>query len=71
MLKYFNFEPSFKLAMQEIGSLNPLVVSGMCDPNKSPARHHRSLKLDSNLNYLNIDQLLLLQGSEFGYSESD
>ena len=33
--------------MQEIRCSNPLVVTGICDPNKSRARHHRSLKLGS------------------------
>ena len=28
--------------MQEIRSSNPPVVTGICDPNKSGARHHRS-----------------------------
>ena len=27
--------------MQEIRSSNPPVVTGICDPNKSRARHHR------------------------------
>ena len=31
--------------MRNIVSSNPLVVTGICDPNKSRARHHRSLKL--------------------------
>ena len=39
--------------MQEILSSNPPVVTGICDPNKSRARHHRSLKLGSKLKYLN------------------
>ena len=30
--------------MQEIRSSNPPVVTGICDPNKSRARHYRSLK---------------------------
>ena len=30
------------------------MVTGICDPNKSRARHHRSLKLGSKLKYLNI-----------------
>ena len=38
--------------MQEIRSSNPLVVTAICDPNKTRARHHRSLKLGSKLKYL-------------------
>ena len=35
--------------MQKIHSLNPPVVAGICDPNKSQAWHHHSLKIpDSN-----------------------
>ena len=30
--------------MQEIGSSNPPVVSGICDPSKAWAQHHRSKK---------------------------
>ena len=33
-------------AMQKICSSNAPVVTGICIPNKSGARHHRSLKLD-------------------------
>ena len=29
--------------MQEIRSSNPPVVTGICDPNKSRARHHRNI----------------------------
>ena len=36
--------------MQEICSPNPLVVTGLCDSNKSRARHHRTLKFGSKLN---------------------
>ena len=43
--------------MREIHSSNPPVVTGICDPNKSQARHHRSLKLGSKLKYLNINTL--------------
>ena len=39
--------------MQEIRSSNSPVVAGICDPNKSRARHHHSLKLGSKLKYLN------------------
>ena len=45
--------------MQEIRSSSPPVVTGICDPNKSRARHHRSLKLGSKL-YLNINRLFVL-----------
>ena len=38
--------------MQDIRSPNPPVVTGICDPNESPARHHCSLKLGSKLKYL-------------------
>ena len=37
---------------------------------KSWAQHHRSVKLGSKLKYLDLNQLLQLQGIEFGYSES-
>ena len=40
--------------MREICSSKPPVVTGICDPNKSQARHHRSLKLSSKLKYLSI-----------------
>ena len=56
--------------MQEIYISNPAVVTGICNPSKPQAWHHLSLKLGSNLKYLNINQLLLLQGSKFGSSES-
>ena len=32
-----------------------LVVTGICDPSKSWARHHRSVKLGSKLKYLNYE----------------
>ena len=32
--------------MQQIGSSNPPMVTGICDPNKSRARHRRSLKVE-------------------------
>ena len=35
--------------MQEIRSSNPPVVTGICDPNKSRVRNHRSLKLASKI----------------------
>ena len=44
--------------MQEIRSSNPPVVTGICDPNKSRARHHRSLKLGLKLKYLNLHGVL-------------
>ena len=43
--------------MQEIGSSNPPVVTGSCDPNKYRARLYRSLKLGSKLKYLNKKSL--------------
>ena len=46
--------------MQDIRSSNPPVVTGICDPNKSRARYHRSLKLGSKLKYLNyLPQILV------------
>ena len=39
--------------MQEISSSNSLLVTGICDPNKSQARHRRSLKLGLKLTYVN------------------
>ena len=39
--------------MLKICSSNPPVVTGICDPHKSRARHHCSLKLGSKLKYLN------------------
>ena len=44
--------------MQEIRSSNSPVVTAICDPNKSRAWHHSSLKPGSKIKYLNIDQLL-------------
>ena len=44
--------------MQGIPSLNPPVVTGICDPNKSRARHHRSLKLASKSKHLNIKRIV-------------
>ena len=38
--------------MQEIHRSNPLVVTGICDPNKSWAQYH-ILKLGSKLKYPN------------------
>ena len=40
--------------MQKIHSSNPTVVTGICDPNKSQAQHHHSLKLGLKLKDLNI-----------------
>ena len=40
--------------MQEICSSKPPVITGICDPNKSQARHHRSLKIGSKLTYITI-----------------
>ena len=39
--------------MQDIRSSDPPVVTGICDLNKSRARHHHNLKLGSKLRYLN------------------
>ena len=46
MLRYFNFNHrnfNFLHRMQEVRSSKPTVVTGICDPSKSRARHHRSL----------------------------
>ena len=43
--------------MQEICSPNPPVLTGICDLNKSRARHHRSLKLGSKLKYFNHNMM--------------
>ena len=49
--------------MQEIRSLNPPVVTGICDPNKSRTRHRCSLKLGSKLKYLkNFIEITLRHG---------
>ena len=45
--------------MQEIRSSNAPVVTGICDPNESGVRLHRSLKLGSKLKYLNIFLLIV------------
>ena len=42
------------MADSENTNLIPPVVTGICDPNQSQVRHHRSLKLCSKLKYLNI-----------------
>ena len=47
--------------MQQIRRSNRSVVTGICDPNKSQARHHRSLELDSNLKYLKIIFKIILK----------
>ena len=39
--------------MQEIHRSNPPVVTGICDPNKSWAQQHHSLKLGPKLKYPN------------------
>ena len=46
--------------MQEILSSSPPMVTVICDPNKSRARHHRSIKLGSKLNYLNKKVVFML-----------
>ena len=56
------------LRMQENGSSNPPVVTGICDLNKSRARHRSSLKLGSRLKYLN---LLLLPAKTSGKLKSN
>ena len=38
---------------------NTHVVTGICGPSKSRARHDQSFKLDLKLKYLKSDQLLL------------
>ena len=74
MLRYFNFEPSFKLrwcrAQDLFGSQIPATTGGF-ELRVSCIQTSRiqSLKFGSTLIYLNTDQLLLSQGSEFGYSE--
>ena len=40
--------------MQEIRSSNPPMVTEICDPSKSRARHHLSLKIGPKLKYLNF-----------------
>ena len=45
--------------MQEIRSSNPPVVTGIFDPNKSRARHHRRIKLDVK-RYLSVDAITKL-----------
>ena len=40
--------------MQDICSSNPPTVNRICDPNKSWAQHHCSLKLGLKLKYLNL-----------------
>ena len=57
------------LRMQENGSSNPPVVTGICDLNKSRARHRSSLKLGSRLKYLNL--LLLLPAKTSGKLKSN
>ena len=52
--------------MKEMGSSNPPVVTGICGPNKSRARHHRSLKLGSKLKYLPWRSSDTSQGGKFG-----
>ena len=47
-------------------SSHPAVVKGICDPNKSGARHHHSLKLGSKLKYLTIDSDLCCKVANLG-----
>ena len=81
MLRYFNFEPSFKLPWCRARDLsgNPPVVIRICDLNKSRARHHHCFKLSAKFKYLNIymalwfilarfyncSELLQLEGFDF------
>ena len=51
--------------MEEILSLNPLVVTGICNPSKSRARHHRSMKLGSKLKYLNKLNSIFEKANEY------
>ena len=44
--------------MQEDCNSNPPVITGIYGPNKSGARHHRSLKFDSGLKAEVCDQIL-------------
>ena len=44
--------------MQQIRSSNPPVITGICDPNKSRARHRCSLRLSSKLKYLDIQECI-------------
>ena len=44
--------------MQEVYSSNPLVVTRTYDPNKSWARHHRSLKLGMKLKHFNNGMIM-------------
>ena len=43
LLRYFNFESSFKLWWCRAS--NPTVVTGICDLSKSWARHHHSINV--------------------------
>ena len=54
---YWYFSEKRFIRMQEIRSSNPPMVTGICDPNKSRARHHRSFKLGSKLKYLNSEKV--------------
>ena len=56
----------YLLHMQDIRSSNPQMVTGICDPNKYPGRHHRSLKFGSKLKYPNIDLLVLFKVANSG-----
>ena len=68
IISYFNDWNNYHLYYKETSSFlwknqffDKLTTGGpgICDPNKSWAQHDQSLKLGSNLKYLNIDQLLL------------
>ena len=46
--------------MQKICSSNPPLDTGICDPNKSQAQHHHSLKLGSTIKFCIRSRLLSL-----------
>ena len=48
------FQQFLMKKIKEIRRSNSPVVTGICYPDKSRVRHHRSLKLGSKLKYLNI-----------------
>ena len=49
--------------MQEIRSSNPPVATGICDPNKSRTRHHRSLIFALKLHSRNYMPPILVPSS--------
>ena len=46
---------------QEAPSWDPPVVTGICDPNKSWARHHCSLKLESKIEHISRDKFAFIK----------